>query len=435
MIQNIRLNFLKHKDLLCIFFLGFVSGVPFLLTLSTLSFWLTESGVNKSIIGSFMLISLPYSFKFLWAPLMDHLRIPILAPLLGQRRAWALTMQLGLVLSLWVLGWTNPTESIWPTAIAAFFVSLFSASQDIVIDAYRIEILKEHQRGIGAALETIGFRFGMLSSGAGALYLATLFDWQTAYHLMALCIVVGMITVLAMKEPRCEKVIMFTPTTCQNSSFFTRIRTFFWHPFHQLLKEQKLGSILLFILCFKTGDTVLNAMSAPFLCDLGFSKLEFASVSKVFGITLMVFGGLLGGYLIHQMGIIQATVMCAILQTVSCLMFAIQSMVGYDFSILMITVGTESLCSGMASAVFIAYVSTFCCQPHTASQFTLLYSFGSLCRVLVSASAGWIADHTSWTFLFLATSLTLLPALHFLSRINVKTTQEEQNKKRLSHIA
>ncbi len=381
-----------------------------------------------------MLISLPYSLKFLWAPLMDHLKIPILAPYFGQRRAWALTMQMGLMISLWALGYTNPNESIWATAIAAFFVSLFSASQDIVIDAYRIEILTEQQRGAGAALETIGFRFGMLCSGAGALYLAALLDWQTAYHLMALCIFIGMITVLVMREPKSEKVIPLHRSASQSHSLFSRIRTFFWFPFHQLLQEQKLGSILLFILCFKMGDTVLNAMSAPFLCDLGFSKLEFASVSKVFGITLMVLGGLLGGYTIHHMGIIQSTVMCATLQAISCLMFAIQSMVGHDCSILMITVGTESLCSGLASAIFIAYLSTFCCQPHTASQFTLLYSFGSLCRVLVSATAGWIADHTSWTFLFLVTSLSFFPALYLLKRIQSKSTQESKVK-HISHVA
>jgi PAT family beta-lactamase induction signal transducer AmpG len=434
MIHILKNKFFYHKDLLCIFSLGFVSGVPFLLTLSTLSFWLTEAGVNKSIIGSFMLISVPYSLKFLWAPLMDHMKIPFLSSRFGQRRGWALAMQICLMFSLWFLGWTNPAHSIWPTAILAFFVSFFSASQDIVIDAYRIEILAERQCGVGAALETIGFRFGMITSGAGALYLATLFDWQTAYHLMALCILVGMGTVLLMPEPKSQKIITLPQSPRHKSSLSSRFRTLFWSPCQQLMQEQKLLTILMFILCFKMGDIVLNSMSAPFLCDLGFSKLEFASVSKVFGITLMVIGGLLGGYIIYQMGIIQATAMCAVLQAISCLMFTIQSIVGYDCSILMITVGTESLCSGLVNAVFIAYLSNLCHQPYTATHFTLLYSFGSLCRVLVSATAGWIADHSSWTFLFLITSTASIPALYLLNRIQAKA-QVIKEEKRLSHIA
>jgi MFS transporter, PAT family, beta-lactamase induction signal transducer AmpG len=436
MIHNLTAQLLKQKQLLCIFLLGFVSGVPFLLTLSTLSFWLTESGVNKSIIGSFMLISLPYSFKFLWAPLMDHFKLPILTGCFGQRRGWALAMQAGLIIALWILGSTNPAESIWPTAISAFFVSFFSASQDIVIDAYRIEILAEQQRGTGAALETIGFRFGMLSSGAGALYLAALFDWQTAYHLMALCVVVGMVTVLMMPEPKSQKVISFPPNGMQKTSLLNKLRPLLWLPWQQLIQSRTLIPLLLFIFCFKMGDTVLNAMSAPFLCDLGYSKIEFASVSKVFGITLMVIGGLTGGYMIHQLGMIQSAVLCSILQAVSCLMFAIQSLVGYDCSVLMITVGTESFCSGLVSAVFIAYLSGFCCQPHTASQFTLLYSFGSLCRVITSAAAGWIADQTSWTLLFLLVSLALFPTLSLLSRISQQQEKNAlQSSKKLSKIA
>lgn len=436
MINNLKSQLLKQKQLLCIFLLGFVSGVPFLLTLSTLSFWLTESGVNKSIIGSFMFISLPYSVKFLWAPLMDHFKLPFLTRRFGQRRGWALAMQVGLVTALWTLGSTHPSESIWPTAISAFFVSFFSASQDIVIDAYRIEILEEHRRGTGAALETIGFRFGMLSSGAGALYLATLFDWQTAYHLMALCVILGMLTVLSMPEPKSQKVILLQTSGMNKASLASKIRPLLWLPWQQLVQSRTLIPLLLFIFCFKMGDIVLNAMSAPFLCDLGYSKIEFANVSKVFGITLMVIGGLTGGYMIHQLGIIQSTILCAILQAVSCLMFAIQSLVGYDCSVLMITVGTESFCSGLVSAVFIAYLSGFCCQPHTASQFTLLYSFGSLCRVITSAAAGWIADQASWTLLFLLVSLILFPTLSLLNRISQQQKENSlQSSKMLSKIA
>jgi PAT family beta-lactamase induction signal transducer AmpG len=181
------------------------------------------------------------------------------------------------------------------------------------------------------------------------------------------------------------------------------------------------------------GDTVLNAMGAPFLYDLGFSKIEFANVTKIFGITLMVFGGLVGGIMVQQLGILQSTVMCVLLQGISSLMFVIQSLVGYHLSVLMITVGVESLCSGMVSAIFIAYISNFCRQPYTASHFTLLYSFGSLCRVIISALAGWSADHLGWTTLFLLTGAFILPAMYVLIRL-VQLGEEKEHESQLKSV-
>ena len=414
-IEQIRIY--TQPQLLIILLLGMISGLPFLLTLSTLSFWLAESGVNKTTIGLFMLVSLPYSLKFLWAPFTDHFSIPYLTSRFGQRRSWALLSQLGLILSLGCLAHCEPSSAIALTALSSFCVSFFSASQDIIIDAYRIEILKAENGGAGAALEAIGFRFGMLASGAGALYLAHAYTWRTAYLVMALGIVFGMIVFGCIQEPQHKKI---TPLGTRHKNHLSPrqwIHALFVVPWVQLPKKRELIYLLAFIFCFKMGDTVLNAMCAPFLCDLGFSKLEFANVTKVFGITLMVFGGLLGGIMIQQLGILQSTVMCVVLQGISSLMFVIQSLVGYHLSVLMITVGVESFCSGMVSAIFIAYISHFCRQPYTASHFTLLYSFGSFCRVFISALAGWTADHLGWTTLFLITGAFILPAIYVLIKL------------------
>ncbi len=421
-LQQVRLY--TQPQLLIILLLGMISGLPFLLTLSTLSFWMAESGVSKTTIGLFMLVSLPYSLKFLWAPFTDHFSLPYLTPRFGQRRSWALLSQLGLLVSLVSLAHCDPSDAIALTALSAFFVAFFSASQDIIIDAYRIEILKADNGGAGAAMEAIGFRFGMLASGAGALYLAHTFTWRIAYLTMAVGIIFGMIVFCCIAEPQHKKITPLTHRQKKSTPLSQWLHALFVMPWAQLPRKRELIYLLVFIFCFKMGDTVLNAMGAPFLYDLGFSKIEYANVTKIFGITLMVFGGLIGGVMIHQLGILQSTVMCVGLQGVSCLMFVIQSLVGHRLSVLMITVGVESFCSGMVSAIFIAYISNFCRQPYTASHFTLLYSFGSFCRVLISVLAGWSADHIGWTPLFLITGTFILPAVYIL----IKLVQLEENK-------
>ena len=214
-LQQVRVY--TQPQLLIILCLGMISGLPFLLTLSTLSFWLAESGVSKTTIGLFMLVSLPYSLKFLWAPFADHFSLPYSTAHFGQRRSWALISQAGLLLSLISLAHCDPAQTIAFTAISSFFVSFFSASQDIIIDAYRIEILKADNRGAGAALEAIGFRFGMLASGAGALYLAHTFTWRIAYLSMAIGIILGMVVFCFIAEPKHTKV---TPLVHKQKSLF-----------------------------------------------------------------------------------------------------------------------------------------------------------------------------------------------------------------------
>ncbi|MBX3457239.1 MAG: MFS transporter [Candidatus Paracaedibacteraceae bacterium] len=404
------------RKVLRIFALGFVSGLPFLLTLSTLSYWLAEEGISKTAIGLFMIVSLPYSFKFIWAPLTDHVAIPYLTRRIGNRRSWLLSSQILLTLSIFIMGFCDPSKSLFALGCLATCVSFFSATQDIVIDAYRIETICQKNCGTAAAFETIGFRFGMLISGAGALYLAHLVDWKTAYHAMACLSACTILLTLSIPEPTVKNLVKIDFQKSYRK-LSERLTAYLLLPIRQFNAENNLSTILLFIFFFKLTDTILNSMSAPFLCDIGFSKIEFANVSKVFGISLMVIGGLLGGLMIQRLGIYQSAVMCVALQAMSTLMFTIQALVGYDTSVLIITVGAESLCSGMTSTIFIALLSGFCMQPHTASHFTLLYSFGSLSRVCTSALAGWLADHIAWPLLFLGCFGVLVPTILLLNKI------------------
>lgn len=408
-----------------IFALGFVSGLPFLLTLSTLSYWMAEVGISNTSIGLFMGVSLPYSVKFIWAPLTDHVSIPFLTRQFGKRRSWLLASQICLTFSLVSMGYCDPNKNLLILGCIATLVSFFSATQDIVIDAYRIETICQKNCGTAAAFETIGFRFGMLVSGAGALYLAHIAGWQTAYHVMAVLCLFSVILTLVIPEPDDQSVAKLDFQK-SHQKLYQRLSTYFLIPLRQFKAHNNLWKILAFIFFFKLTDTVLNSMSAPFLCDIGFSKVEFANVSKVFGISMMVVGGLLGGLMIRRLGMYQSAVMCAALQAVSTLMFTIQAIVGYQTTILMITVGSESLCSGMTSTIFIALLSGFCLQPHTASHFTLLYSFGSLSRVITSAFAGWLADQISWPLLFCGCFAALVPTIIILNQIlTVKDTSNQ----------
>jgi len=391
----------RFLTLLC---LGFVSGLPFLLTLSTLSFWLSELGVSKSSMGLLMLVGIPYGLKFLWAPFLDHIRIPFLFKLLGQRRSWAIVSLFGLMLSVLALGWSQPEKHLFMTATASFCVSVFSATLDAVIDAYRIELLPREKNAIGASVEAIGFRFGMLTSGAGALYLAALLGWEIAYSLIAASMMLGIVAVLS--------------TKIKDQPYFHKMKRpiykTFWESWQGLVTQKSFVALLVFIFCFKAPDIVMNAMSAPFFYELGVSKVQFAEISKIFGIMWMVFGALMGGIVLKFLGDLHGLMLALTLQAVSCLMFSVQGMVGYNVPALIVTVGVESFTSGLTSTVFIAYLSKFCSAPHTASHFTLLYSFGSLCRVLTSALSANLAEYLPWPWLFAVTSLVVIPGFYAL---------------------
>ncbi len=364
-----------------------------------------------------MLAGIPYSVKPLWAPFLDQFKLPYLTRKFGRRRAWALLAHMGLMAALLFLGWTNPAEHLPLTFVATFSVSLCAATLDTVIDAYRIELLPDEDRAIGASVEAIGFRIGMLTSGAGALYLAAALSWQWAYTIMAGCMVLGVIAVWT------------TPLEeSKNVKEFHKGRVDFKAPFKSLLKQKDFFTLLGFIFCFKFADIILNAMSAPFFFELGVSKVQFADISKVFGVVLMVLGALSAGLLLKFLGDLEGVIFAFVLQMISSFMFALQAMIGYNLVALIITVGVESFTSGLISTVFIAYLSKFCRAPHTATHFTMLYSFGSLCRVLTSSGSAYLADHISWTALFLSSSLAVLPGLYFLLKIERSHTPTSESR-------
>lgn len=403
------IRFYRNPVFLCLMAMGFTSGIPFLLTLSTLSIWLSESGFDTKAIGMFTAVSLPYAFKFLWAPLLDKIELPIFLSLHPIKRFGLLAL-LCLIVSLVILSQLDPIQNIVGIVIAATCVSFFAATHDIVLDALRIYASDPWQVGGGAASESIGFRIGMITSGAGAVYLSLLIGWQGAYLVMAACCVTGIVGLLNMPNPAS------TPKNKQNCNKNFWQETFL-NPLMILLKAPVLVPLVGFILTIKIAGTVMNALGAPFLFSLGFSKLEYASITKVYGVGLMLFGSFIGGLVVHRKGTIFCLRLSALLQMLACTLFAVLATRGqHHLDLLIITLSIESFSSGLLATGFISYLSLFCKSPYVASHFTLLYSLGSLSRVLASIGAGYIAASFGWVTLFLVSSATLLPALWCLQR-------------------
>lgn len=402
-----------------ILFLSFSSGLPFLLTLSTLHAWLAEAGITKTTIGLFAIATIPYALKFLWAPLIDNLRLPYLYGALGHRRSWMILSQLTLMISLAGLGLTNPAHNILMTATLVFLVSLSAASQDAVIEAFRVEVFDKNQLGQGASASVLGFRLGMWVSGGGALYLAAIFkNWSLVYALMAACVSIGVVATLFVSEPSLSNH-RDALTNSKNPSFSTSnlkkfFRTKFKPSFISFFNTQDWFLILAFIFLFKVGDTVLNMMSIPFLFEIGFSKVEIAHIAKSFGIVAMIMGGILGGFLLSYMSMVNNFLLCVILQMISCTLFMLQAYIGHHIEFLIVTMGIENLACGISATTLVFYFSNLCHYPHTATHYALLSSFSSIARLGLSMLAGWLADALPWENFYALGAIGCLPCLMLL---------------------
>lgn len=409
--------FLVYLDrrILVVLFLGLVSGLPLALTLGTLSVWLTESGVDKATIGAFALTGLPYTFKFAWSPLIDRLSIPLLTRLLGRRRAWLLLTQVLLIGAIMGLGSTSPALDPGLTAIFALIVAFCSASQDIVIDAFRVEILDERSQGAGAATATLGYRIGMLISGAGALYLATYFDWSFVYNSMAALIGIGIVVTLFSHEPK--DVLASTDFGKEKKGFEALalwLKTAVVDPFAEFMKRSNWLAILFFIVLYKLGDAFVSSMMTPFFIEIGFAKIEIANITKIFGFITSIVGALVGGVVISRYGVLRGLIVCGVVQMLSNLVFALQAYAGHNIEMLMVTIAVENITGGMGTAALVAYLSSLCHTSYTATQYALLSSFMSVGRTFLTAGAGVVAESMSWSLFFFFSTAVALPGMLLL---------------------
>jgi len=378
--------------------MGFSSGLPLLLTMSVLQAWMKLEGVDLSTIGLFALVGLPYTLKFLWAPLLDRYT----PSLLGRRRGWLLLAQVGLMLSIVLLAFTSPGENPLSVALAALLLTFFSASQDIVIDAYRREALLDEELGFGSSLYVNGYRVGMLLASGGGLILADFISFTQVYLVMALFMLIGIGTTLFAPEP---EVAEGQPQSLREAVI---------DPFVEYFRRKDALLILLFILLYKVGDTMASHMSIPFYLDIGFSTSEIGSVVKLFGFWATIIGGFLGGLMIIRIGIYKALWFFGILQGLSTAGFALLAMVGYSLAGLTGVIAFENLTAGMGTAAYVAFMASLTNKRFTATQYALLSSFMGIPRVLVAAPTGFMAEAMGWVDFFVFCSLIAIPGLVLL---------------------
>lgn len=382
--------------------MGFSSGLPLLLaTGSVLQAWLKEAGVDLGTIGLFALVGLPYTLKFLWAPLLDRFA-PIAG--MGRRRGWLLLVQILLIAAIAGMGATDPTHSLPMVTVAAFLVAFFSASQDIVVDAYRRESLADDEQGLGASLYVNGYRLGMLLSSGGGLILADFIPFQAVYQLMAVAMLPGLLTTLLCVEP---PISAGAPRTLREAVV---------QPFVEYFSRQDAGLILLFVLLYKVGEMMASQMTTPFYLDLAFTKTEIGAIVKLFGFWATVIGGLLGGVLILRLGLYRALWLFGLLQAFGLLGFVLLAHLGHSLPGLALAITSENLFSGMATTAYVAFMATLTNRKFTATQYALLSSLMGIPRVVVNTPTGYLAEWLGWEGFFLFCMVATIPGLWLLTR-------------------
>jgi MFS transporter, PAT family, beta-lactamase induction signal transducer AmpG len=398
----------SDKKLIIILFLGFASGLPLVLLLSTLSIWLMEVGVNKTNIGLFALSTTPYTIKFLWAPIIDSIKLPILDQILGRRRSWIIFSQILLIFSIVLLASSDPGVNIKFTVICTIIVAFASATQDIVIDAYRIESVSSEKQAAAAAMSVCGYRLGMLFSGAGALIIANYYSWQNVYVIMALAIIPVSIITLFAPDPKNTKAQI------KDKDYLSWCKNHLIAPFKNFISNDKWLIILVFIMIYKLGDAFAGIMTNPFLIELGFTKSEIAIIVKSFGLAATLFGAFFGGLLASKYSIIKSLLIAGVLQLLTNFIFCIQALIGHNNLFLAVTIGAENFAGGMGTIIFIAYISRLCHINYTATQYALLSSFAAFSRTWFSASSGWFADKLDWVNFFIFSAILAIPGILML---------------------
>lgn len=404
-----------NRKMLAMITLGFASGFPFLLVFSTLSLWLKDAGWTYAAIGAFSLVKIPYAFKWLWSPLLDNLKLPVLWRL-GRRRSWALLMQILLFVFMVAMAGVDPAAEPSLMWLWAFAVSFASASLDIVLDAYRVETFQrcEDEQASGVAVFVLGYRFGLIFSGAGALWMADFLTWNTVYLIMATGSIVGLTTLLLVKEPDTE----FKYGTGKNLPGMRKIKLFFEtavkNPIVDFIKKPHWLMIIFLVFIYRMSDAYFAPMAFPFYDDMGFSKTEIAYIIKIYGMAAAIAGGLFGGIMLKKTGLFKGMYICGFIQGLTTLLFSLQAMVGHNLWCLTGVITLENFSSGMATTAFVAYLSSLCNVLYTATQYALLSSLMSFARDVFAASSGLLAEVVSWPIFFMIAALFSLPGIYLV---------------------
>nr|WP_321271403.1 AmpG family muropeptide MFS transporter [uncultured Tolumonas sp.] len=391
-----------RRMLICVF-TGFSSGLPLYLLLNLVPAWLKTEQIDLKAIGLLSLVQFPYTWKFIWSPLID--RYPILN--LGRRRGWMLLSQLALIIAIASLGFFSPQTSLWTIAYLAFGVAFFSASQDIVLDAYRREILSDHELGLGNSVHVNAYRIAGLVPGSLSLILADHLPWHWVFPITALFMLPGLMLTLMCKEPASSLV----PRTLREAVI---------EPFHEFIQRQGVQNALLilaFIFLYKLGDSMATSLATPFYQDIGFSKTEIGLIAKHAGLWPSVIGGMLGGIWMLQLGINRALWLFGIVQILAIFGFYWLAGVGHDRVALGFAIGFEAFGVGIGTAAFIAFIARTTDPRYTATQFALFTSLAAVPRTFFNASTGWLVEAMGWQHFFLLCAFLALPGMLLLFKV------------------
>jgi MFS transporter, PAT family, beta-lactamase induction signal transducer AmpG len=381
-------------------FIGFSSGLPLFLTSRTLQAWMTVENVDLTAIGLFSLVGLPYSLKFIWSPLIDRFSIPIL----GRRRGWIITLQIGLLIAIALMAFQQPQQALKLLAINSVVIAFLAASQDIVADAYRTDVLEQLELGAGAAVFVLGYRIALLFTGSLALILADRLSWPSVYLVMALGMVIGIIATLFAPEPK---------ETSPPESLAAAVIL----PFGEFFQRQGVVQailILLFIVLYKLGDSFINNMSTPFLLQTGFTQTDIGAIQGGMGLVATIVGTLSGGAILSRIGLNRSLWVFGGLQAVSNLAYYVLANLGQNYQALVLTINIENFCGGLGTAAFVAFLMNMCNQRFSATQYALLSSFMAVSRDILVAPSGAIAENTGWPLFFILSIVAAIPGLLLL---------------------
>ena len=391
-------------------FLGFSGGLPFLLVFSTLTAWLTEGNVSRSTIGFFAWIGITYSTKVLWAPVVDSIRVPFLTNILGQRRSWMLIGQIGIASGLVLMSLIGPSDLL-TLSFCAFLVAFSSATQDVAIDAFRIESAKPEHQGAMSAAYVFGYRLALLVAGAGALYLAEYFSWTITYIVMASLMLVGVVTVLLVVEP--DRQADLFPLELSAIGLRRWFAGAVVGPFVDFFSRNGKVAfiILLFISVFRLSDIAMGIMANPFYLDMGYSKTEIANVAKVFGFFMSIAGSVICGVLIVKWGLMRPLLIGAVAVALTNLLFASLSVLEPNVSYLAIVISADNISGGFAATAFIAYLSSLTNRAYTATQYALFSSLMTLPGKFISGFSGLVVDNFGYFEFFFVAAILGIPAI------------------------
>lgn len=396
-VLNTVKNVLSFR-MLSMVLIGYSAGLPLLLIGSTLQAWMVDEGIDLVAIGMFSFLGMPYVVKFLWAPLLDRYKLPFLS----RRKGWMVLFQVLIVFSILGLSYTNPKTDLFLVCTWAFLIALFSASQDIVLDAYRREILQNEELGLGSSLFITGYRLAMLVSGALALYLADQIEWGRVYGWLALLMAPSILFTL------------IAPSESQNIAVPADLKTAVLGPLRDFFSRKGAFVILLFILLYKVGDSMASNMTTPFILNIGYSKTDIAAVAKTFGMLATILGGIIGGTLMYKIPMRPSLVFFGILQAISTLGFSLLPSLPMGFYSLAFIIAFENLASGMGTAAYSAYMASLSNKQFSGTQLALLTALMGVPRVIISGPTGLMAKSLGWEVFFLVCTLVAIPGLLLL---------------------